>query len=511
MSFRKNGRMKFLIPFLLLSGFATAQKTGHEFYTEPYRPQIHFSPKEKWMNDPNGMVFYKGIYHLFFQYYPDSTVWGPMHWGHATSKDLIHWRQEPMALYPDSLGYIFSGSAVIDKTNTSGFGKSGKIPMVAIFTNHDPVGEKKGRNNYQNQSIAYSLDEGKTWVKYKGNPVLKNPGIKDFRDPKVHWYPAAKKWIMALATLDRITFYSSKNLKTWTKESEFGRQKGAHGGVWECPDIFPLKYNGETIWVLIVSINPGGPNGGSASQYFTGKFNGKTFTPFDTDTKWIDYGPDDYAGVTWSNTGERKIFLGWMSNWQYATVVPTKIWRSAMTVPRNLGLEKIEGKYYVTSQPVNELNDLNIANINLQNLKARHFDLTSKTGRLSLPAQIKFSSDKIEDFSITLSNSNHEKLIIGYDKETNNYYIDRSSSGKTAFEKDFSAKLTAKRLSDSPKTEMILIIDKASIEMFADKGLTNMTAIFFPDQPFSRIVFNSEHFKIQNLQYHELKSIWNQK
>jgi len=182
-----------------------------------------------------------------------------------------------------------------------------------------------------------------------------------------------------------------------------------------------------------------------------------------------------------------------------------------MTVPRNLGLEKIEGKYYVTSQPVNELNDLNIANINLQNLKARHFDLTSKTGRLSLPAQIKFSSDKIEDFSITLSNSNHEKLIIGYDKETNNYYIDRSSSGKTAFEKDFSAKLTAKRLSDSPKTEMILIIDKASIEMFADKGLTNMTAIFFPDQPFSRIVFNSEHFKIQNLQYHELKSIWNQK
>jgi fructan beta-fructosidase len=510
-SFRKNNGMKFLFPFLLLFGFATAQKTSHQFYTEPYRPQIHFSPKQHWMNDPNGMVFYKGVYHLFFQYYPDSTVWGPMHWGHAISKDLIHWQEQPIALYPDSLGYIFSGSAVIDKTNTSGFGKNGKIPMVAIFTNHDPVGEKAGRNNYQNQSIAFSLDEGKTWVKYKGNPVLKNPGIKDFRDPKVHWYQPAKKWIMALATLDRITFYSSKNLKTWTKESEFGLHAGAHGGVWECPDIFPLKYNGEMIWVLIVSINPGGPNGGSASQYFTGKFNGKTFTPFDTDTKWIDYGPDDYAGVTWSNTGERKIFLGWMSNWQYATVVPTKIWRSAMTVPRNLGLEKIEGKYYVTSQPVNELNDLNVSDVKLQSLKAHRFDLTTKTGELSVPARLKFYSDKIEDFSITLSNSNHEKLILGYDKGTNNYYIDRTSSGKTDFEKNFAARLVAPRISNSPNMDMILIIDKSSVEMFADKGLTNMTAIFFPDQPYSRIVFNSEHCKIQNLQYHELKSIWNQK
>lgn len=500
--------MKLLFPFLLLSVFATAQKTGHKFYSEPYRPQIHFSPKQHWMNDPNGMVFYQGVYHLFFQYYPDSSVWGPMHWGHATSKDLVHWRQEPTALYPDSLGYIFSGSAVIDKTNTSGFGKNGKIPMVAIFTNHDPVGEKAGRNNYQNQSIAYSLDEGKTWVKYKGNPVLKNPGIKDFRDPKVHWYAPAKKWIMALATLDRITFYSSKNLKTWTKESEFGQQEGAHGGVWECPDIFPLKYHEKTIWVLIVSINPGGPNVGSATQYFTGTFNGKTFTPFDTDTKWIDYGPDDYAGVTWSNTGERKIFLGWMSNWQYATVVPTQTWRSAMTVPRNLGLEKIEGKYYVTSQPVNELNDLDISNMKLQNLEVNNFDLTTKIGKLSLPVSLKFSSEKIDDFSISISNADNEKVVIGYNKATNNYYIDRTSSGKTDFEKKFAARVVAPRISNSPNMDMILIIDKTSVEMFADKGLTNMTAIFFPGQPYSRIVFNSEHFKIQNLQYHELKSIW---
>jgi fructan beta-fructosidase len=205
---------------------------------EAHRPYIHFTPPAKWMNDPNGMVLYKNTYHLFYQYYPDSTVWGPMHWAHATSSDLVHWQHQPIALYPDSLGYIFSGSAVADINNTSGFGASGQIPLVAIFTHHDTVGEKLGRSDYQYQSIAYSLDEGKSWTKYAGNPVLKNPGIRDFRDPKVSWYDAGKKWIMTLATLDRITFYSSPDLKNWQRESEFGKQAGAHGGVWECPDLF---------------------------------------------------------------------------------------------------------------------------------------------------------------------------------------------------------------------------------------------------------------------------------
>src|SRR6476620_8125989 len=200
------------------AGTVTAQS-----YNEPHRPQIHFSPKEKWMNDPNGMVFFNNQYHLFYQYYPDSTVWGPMHWGHSTSKDLVHWEHQPIALYPDSLGYIFSGSAVIDEKNTSGFGKHGKTAMVAIFTHHDPKGESAGRNDYQNQSLAYSVDEGKTWTKYAGNPVLKNPGIKDFRDPKVSWNEVSNKWIMTLAVLDHIKFYSSIDLKNWTKESELGK------------------------------------------------------------------------------------------------------------------------------------------------------------------------------------------------------------------------------------------------------------------------------------------------
>src|SRR5215218_413511 len=225
-----------LIAALVFCSVLTAQ-TNKEAYNDPHRSQMHFTPKTGWMNDPNGMVFYNNTYHLFYQYYPDSTVWGPMHWGHATTTDLVHWQHLPIALYPDSLGYIFSGSAVADVQNTSGFGTNGKVPLVAIFTYHDPKGEKEKTKTYQSQSIAYSLDEGKTWTKYAGNPVLKNPGIPDFRDPKVSWYEEGKKWIMALAIQDRIGFFSSPNLKEWTKETEFGKEVGAHGGVWECPDL----------------------------------------------------------------------------------------------------------------------------------------------------------------------------------------------------------------------------------------------------------------------------------
>lgn len=294
---------------------------------EQYRPQVHFSSQKNWINDPNGMVYYKGVYHLFFQYNPYSSVWGPMHWGHATSKDLIHWQQQPIAIYPDSLGTIFSGSAVVDKNNTSGFGKKGQVPMVAIFTQHDTLGEKTGKNNFQNQSIAYSVDEGKTWIKYTGNPVIKNPGIRDFRDPKVMWFEPQKKWIMVLAARDIVSFYSSPDLKNWTKESDFGNDMGAHGGGWECPDLIELGYSDSNTgkvnrrWFLIVNLNPGAPNGGSGTQYFIGNFDGKTFTIDQKDTRWLDYGPDNYAGVTWSNTGKRKILIGWMTNWLWKSVV----------------------------------------------------------------------------------------------------------------------------------------------------------------------------------------------
>lgn len=450
------------------------------------------------MNDPNGMVYYKGTYHLFYQYYPDSTVWGPMHWGHATSKDLVHWQHQPIALYPDRLGYIFSGSAVVDKTNTSGFGKHGETPLVAVFTHHDPVGEKQNKTDFQNQSLAYSLDEGKTWTKYAGNPVLRNPGIKDFRDPKVMWYEEGKKWIMTLATQDRIAFYASPNLKDWTKESEFGSNVGAHGGVWECPDLFPLEEDGQKHWVLIVNLNPGGPNGGSATQYFVGSFDGHQFRPYQTDTRWLDYGPDEYAGVTWSNTGVRKIFLGWMSNWQYGQVVPTQKWRSAMTVPRELHLEKSGKKYLLASKPVEELAVITKSPVN-----------AGMSGALTGPARLELSESEPAGFSITLSNQAGQKLVIGYDQTANNYYINRAESGKVNFGKSFAARHTAPRLATGNRLQLTLIIDVASVELFADNGLTVMTEIFFPDQNFSAFQIQpAGENKFTSVQYSPMASIY---
>ncbi len=493
---------------LLVSTEAMGQ-TSNLYKDEAYRPQVHFSPKAHWANDPNGMVYNKGVYHLFYQHHPYSSVWGPMHWGHATSSDMINWKHEPIAIYPDSLGTIFSGSAVVDKNNTSGFGKNGKIPLVAIFTQHSMEGEKAGRNDFQNQSIAYSNDEGKTWVKYEGNPVLKNPGIVDFRDPKVMWYEPQKKWIMTLATKDCITFYSSSNLKSWIKESEFGATIGAHGGVWECPDLFALDDNGKRVWVLIVSINPGGPNKGSATQYFIGDFDGNKFTPLTTDVKWIDYGPDNYAGITWSNTGDRKIFLGWMSNWIYANVVPTETWRNAMTIPRELKLKHVGNEILVASQPVTELSKIQSKPIIISNIKiASSIDMAVRTGKVKFPCRINLSLEEGKDFSLIISNDIGEKLVIGFDKKQNNYFIDRTKSGKTDFQKEFAGRHVAPRFTNNRKMNISLLIDVSSVELFADDGLTVMTEIFFPNKPYNQIHIQSpENAVIKKIEYINLKNI----
>lgn len=459
---------------------------------DQYRPLFHFSPKAHWINDPNGMVYYKGTYHLFYQYYPDATVWGPMHWGHTTSKDMVHWQEQPIALYPDSLGYIFSGSAVVDVNNTSGFGKNGQTPLVAIFTHHNPKLEKQNPEKTQYQSLAYSLDEGKTWTKYAGNPVLPNPGITDFRDPKVRWYEPQKKWIMTLATKDRVTFYSSPNLKNWSRESDFGKDAGAHGGVWECPDLFPLKHNGKDVWVLIVNINPGGPNQGSAAQYFLGDFDGKTFKAYSTQTKWMDYGPDNYAGVTFSNTGNRVMLIGWMNNWQYANKVPTASWRGATTVPRELGLEEVNKEVYLTSTPVRELNALDSKTTALTNLAVNgSTDLTAKTGGQYNTFKLELSAPATADFALVLANEQGNELVIGYDKSANVYYIDRTKSGKTDFEKDFGKRNTAPRLSTGKTISLTLLVDVASAELFADNGLSVMTSVFFPTGDLTKLSIRS--------------------
>ncbi|MGI4738675.1 MAG: glycoside hydrolase family 32 protein [Janthinobacterium lividum] len=484
-------KLTMLLAGLGLATAALAQRAPVPPATSQWRPAYHFTPAAHWMNDPNGMVFYQGAYHLFFQYYPGGMVWGPMHWGHATSPDLLSWQEQPVALAPDSLGYIFSGSAVVDKNTTSGFGKNGQVPLVAIFTHHDPKREKTDPAHSQNQSLAYSLDAGKTWTKYAGNPVLKSPGIVDFRDPKVTWNEQTKQWLMTLATKDRITFYSSPNFKTWTKESEFGAQLGAHGGVWECPDLFPLVLNGKTYWVLIVNLNPGGPNGGSATQYFVGSFDGHTFKPLNDKTKWADYGPDEYAGVTFANTGPRRIFLGWMSNWEYANQVPTSPWRSAMTIPRELGLRQEGGEIYLTSTPARELNKLAAAPTTLQNVAVKApVDLR----RLRVPSgkfRLNLKTSQLASFELVLSNAAGEELVLGFDKAKNEYFIDRRKAGQTSFSPKFAGRHVAPRLATTAGADLTLYVDAASVELFADGGLTAMTEIFFPSQPLTNLRLRS--------------------
>ena len=466
---------------------------------EQHRPQFHFTPKTGWMNDPNGMVYFKGEYHLFYQYYPDSTVWGPMHWGHAISKDLVHWEHLPVALYPDSLGYIFSGSAVVDEKNTSGFGKNGEAPLVAIFTYHNMAGEKAGKIDFQTQGIAYSLDNGRTWTKYANNPVVKNPGIRDFRDPKVIWHEASKQWIMTLAVVDHVAFYASKNLKDWVKTGEFGKTEGAHGGVWECPDLFPLKVEGSNAdkWVLIVNINPGAPNKGSGGQYYIGQFDGKTFKNDNqpTDILWIDYGTDNYATVTWSGVPDnRRISLGWMSNWQYAMKVPTQAWRSAATLPRELSLKTTEKGIRLIQKPVKEQDILRGGSQDMTNqsiTESYALKSTSKTNELSLTFDL--SKTTAQDLGVVVANSKGEKVLIGFEKSTNRFYIDRTEGGKKDFEKGFAGRHYAPRHSTSTLLKMNLHIDVASVELFADDGETVMTDIFFPTEDFNQLSIFSKN------------------
>jgi len=421
-------------------------------------------------------------------------------------------------LYPDSLGFIFSGSAVVDVNNTSGFGKDGKPAMVAIFTLHDMEGQKEGKKDIESQGIAYSTDKGRTWTKYENNPVLKSPGTPDFRDPKVSWNTETKKWIMTLAVGDHICFYSSPDLKEWAKESEFGKGIGAHGGVWECPDLFQLPVNGKADqkkWVLIVNINPGGPNGGSATQYFVGEFDGHKFTNESTEIQWADQGKDNYATVTFSDIPEsdgRRISIGWMSNWQYANVVPTGVWRSAMTLPRELKLISENNKYIMTSEPVKEIQLLRESKTELKT------ELIKDKLEISEPSQpaeldLKFSlpsTQSASDFGLELYNSKGENLLIGYDKIKGEFYVNRTNAGNSDFSKDFSGIHVAPFALSGSTVDMHLVIDVASVELFAMNGKIVMTEIFFPTESFSGIRLYSKNGNVQldSGSVYKLNSIW---
>lgn len=474
-----------LFVILLIGWQATAQSA----YREKYRPQLHFSPLKGWMNDPNGLVYYVGEYHLFYQYYPDSTVWGPMHWAHAVTRDLVHWEHLPIALYPDSIGYIFSGSAIIDWRNSSGFGTEGNPAMVAIFTYHDMLREKSGRIDCENQGIAYSLDKGRSWIKYSGNPVLLNPGIKDFRDPKVLWHEPSHQWKLVLSAHDRVRIYSSTDLKKWIFESDFGMNAGCHEGVWECPDLFPISIAGskQTKWVLLVNINPGGPNGGSGTQYFVGNFDGHHFIPESRETSWLDWGRDNYAGVTWSDIPKedgRRLFIGWLSNWNYAQSVPTHPWRSAMTLPRELKLMVQHGQYILTSLPVEELSNLRRAGseIPLKTTVINH-STSIETGPVNLnqcelSLNFAYGTQPPDEFGLLFKNNTGEAFKISFSYKGKQLQLDRTQTGKMQFAKNFTG--TDRAPWDAGRqVKLHLFIDAASIEIFVDDGKLVMSNLFF--------------------------------
>lgn len=434
---------------------------------EKFRSIYHHTPVYGWMNDPNGMFYKDGVWHLYYQYNPYGSQWENMTWAHSTSTDLIHWKNHGEVIQPDALGTIFSGSSVVDKENTAGFGKDA---VVAFYTSAGAV---------QTQSIAYSTDNGETFKKYVNNPILTSD-VPDFRDPNVFWNEEVKQWNLILAAGQQMNIYSSKNLKDWKYESSFGEGYGNHGGVWECPDL--LKMGDK--WVLICNINPGGPFGGSATQYFVGSFDGHKFTCESKPevTKWMDYGKDHYATVSFSNAPDgRIVVLPWMSNWQYANQVPTQQFRSANGLPRDLGLYSYNGEDYVSVKPSPEV-----------------FAAFEKkpSGHLQPAAYIEVTNIK-SNASIVLSNDKGERVTMVYDGKNATFSMDRTESGVTDFHSDFKAKTVAP--TNGVIKSMQIFIDRCSIEAFDTEGKVAMTNLVFPSKPYDKIIVKGCKVKIYEL------------
>lgn len=472
---------------------------------EKFRPVYHHTPAYGWMNDPNGMFYKDGVYHLYYQYNPYGSVWGNMTWGHSTSRDLVHWTYEGTPIVPDAWGAIFSGSCVVDHENTAGFGKGA---VVAFYTSakSTPWGD------VQSQSMAYSLDNGKTFTKYEGNPILTS-SERDFRDPKVFWYAPGKHWVMMLAVGQHMEIYSSVNLKDWKKESEFGAMQGAHGGVWECPDLVEIPVEGtrQKKWVLICNLNPGGPFGGSAAQYFVGSFDGKTFVnESPTLTKWMDWGKDNYATVTWNNApDERCVALGWMSNWQYANNVPTRQYRSANTIARDLTLYRVGEELYLKSTPSPEVKKARGEKVSKPSFNvAGEYEVASllDDNKGAYEVELVIQNQGASKIAFCLLNEKGEKVSMYYDLARRQFVMDRSESGTVDFSKDFPAVTVAPADTDKELT-LRLFVDRSSIEAFGEDGKFVMTNLVFPSLPYNKMCFTSDEkgytvksFKVYRLQ-----------
>lgn len=482
--------------------------------TDYYRPIYHHTPVYGWMNDANGLIYKDGEYHLYFQYNPYGSKWGNMHWGHAVSKDLMHWEQLAPAIARDTLGHIFSGSTILDKNNSAGYGKDA---MIAFYTS---ASDEHG----QIQCMAYSTDNGRTYTKYEKNPILTPfDGLKDFRDPKVFWYEPAQKWYMIVSADKNMRFYSSDNLKDWTYLSQFGEGYGVQPNQFECPDFIQLPVDGDKNnmkWVMIVNINPGCMFGGSATEYFVGDFDGKEFkcdTKQDV-TKWLDYGKDHYATVCFSNTGDRTIAVPWMSNWQYANVTPIRQYRGANALPRELSLYTKDGQIYMAANAVKETSLLRkdsckIEDAAVKDEMKKENILANNEGAYEITMDV--TPGKAQNAGIELLNSKGEKVKIYLDMKAGKLVMDRTASGLIAFGEKSEPHF--KENHDRRKTESVnyindfalgtwaplslckgqtyhldIFVDKCSVEIFVDGGRIAMTNLVFPTEPYNNVRFYSE-------------------
>lgn len=458
-------------------------------YHEQYRPQIHYTPARNWVNDPNGMVYVNGTWHLFYQYNPYGNDWGNMSWGHATSTDLFHWKEQETALYRDELGDIFSGSAVVDKNNTAGFGAEA---VIALYTS---------AGDHQQQSLAYSTDGGMTFKKYDGNPIIGNTTRGDFRDPKVFWHEESKQWVMSLALGWEygIEFWTSRDLRSWTYASTFKTDiKRCNGGQWECPDLICLDYKGGKKWVLIVNLNPGGPKSGSGIMCFVGDFDGKTFTADDLDyPMWMDFGMDNYAGVTWSNVPDnRSVLIGWMNNWRYSGAVPCNPWRSAFTLPRELSLVEFNGKPYIASKVVKEIDKIagqwqDLSNGSVGTPSAYHLQITLPTS---------------EKNTVILSNEKEEQYELTLNPRYNMLSVKRTSATGAMVNGDFTIPSVDGNIYTTEATVTFdIYVDQSSVEIFTADGTMAMTNLVFPSSIYNKISVPST---ATNVKFRTLDSVW---
>jgi fructan beta-fructosidase len=454
-------------------------------YDQPYRPQYHFSPREHWTNDPNGLVYFDGEYHLFYQFNPLGDMWGHMSWGHAVSRDLVHWRELPVAL-PEAGGImVFTGSTVVDEHNTSGFCAGGKPCLVAVYTGHTP--SAGGRAALQTQNLAYSNDRGRTWVRYSGNPVL-DLHLPDFRDPDVFWSEQGRRWVMvvALPNEHKVLLYGSPNLKEWQRLSEFG-PAGATGGQWECPILTRVPVEGgstDSRWILKVGLNPGGLQGGSGEQYFIGDFDGARFTNANpaTTTLWTDYGKDCYCALTFNGMppGASPVMIGWMNNWQYASKVPTSPWRGQMTVPRTLTLRQTADGLRLFQAPADALDRLRLGHFSWQGRNIaglnRALGEQARGNSLELWSEVSVGSAAEVGFKVFADESHY--TTVGY--RNGELFVDRTRSGVTSFSPSFPARTAVPLAIGDKPLQLTILLDRSTVEVFGQSGRVALTNLAYP-------------------------------